>query len=414
MRNIWLIARREYIEKVWTKSFILSTLGLPALIAIAVLLPNKLGKMKTMGTRHVVVAASEAPLAESVKRYLLADPDKTGVKYDVETVANTSDDERKALTQRVNDGTLDGYVWLPDQAMAARKVTYSGREVSDFMDVNAVETAVTNARMEQQLAAHGLGAEVTENLLRKVTVDTVRINKGKESKTSTMEGLASSFGLVMLLYVVLLLYGIMVMRSVLEEKTSRIVEVLLSSVRAHELMAGKIVGVGAVGLTQVIVWMLMAGGLTLPAVAAAAQHIEISPASIAAFAIFFLLGFLLYSAIYASIGAMVNSEQEAQQLQILGFSPLIVAVSMMMLVVRQPNSTVAIWASMVPFLAPILMYLRISVQPPPLWQIGLCIALLVVTIWGVMVLAGRIYRVGILMYGKRPTLPELMKWLKYA
>jgi ABC-2 type transport system permease protein len=414
MRNIWLIARREYIEKVWTKSFILSTLGLPALIAIAVLLPNKLGKMKTMGTRHVVVAASEAPLAESVKRYLLADPDKTGVKYDVETVANTSDDERKALTQRVNDGTLDGYVWLPDQAMAARKVTYSGREVSDFMDVNAVETAVTDARMEQQLAAHGLGAEVTENLLRKVTVDTVRINKGKESKTSTMEGLASSFGLVMLLYVVLLLYGIMVMRSVLEEKTSRIVEVLLSSVRAHELMAGKIVGVGAVGLTQVIVWMLMAGGLTLPAVAAAAQHIEISPASIAAFAIFFLLGFLLYSAIYASIGAMVNSEQEAQQLQILGFSPLIVAVSMMMLVVRQPNSTVAIWASMVPFLAPILMYLRISVQPPPLWQIGLCIALLVVTIWGVMVLAGRIYRVGILMYGKRPTLPELMKWLKYA
>jgi ABC-2 type transport system permease protein len=414
MHNIWLIARREYLEKVLTKSFILMTLGLPALIAVAVLLPNKLGNMKTMSTRRVVVAASQAPLAESVKRFLLADPDKTGVKYSVEVVTDTRDDERKHLSKEVSDGNLDGYIWLPDQAMAARKVTYSGREVSDFMDVNAVETAVTDARMEQQLASHGFGSDASEDLLRKVTVDTIRINKGKESKTSTMEGLATSFGLVMLLYVVLLLYGIMVMRSVLEEKTTRIVEVLLSSVRARELMAGKILGVGAVGLTQVCVWMLMAAALMLPAAAVAVQHIEISPMSIAAFAVFFLLGFLLYSAIYAAIGAMVNSEQEAQQLQILGFSPLIVAISMMMLVVRQPNSTIAIWASMIPFLSPILMYLRISVQPPPLWQIALCIALLVATIWGVMVLAGRIYRVGILMYGKRPTLPELIKWMKYA
>ena len=133
-----------------------------------------------------------------------------------------------------------------------------------------------------------------------------------------------------------------------------------------------------------------------------------------AFAIFFLLGYLLYSSMYAAIGSMVNTDQEAQQMQWPAMIPLILAVFLMNAVSQHPNSPLSFWLSMVPFFAPILMLVRVLIEPPPLWQIGLCIALMVATIYGLLSLASRIYRVGILMYGKRPTLPELRRWLRYA
>jgi ABC-2 type transport system permease protein len=136
--------------------------------------------------------------------------------------------------------------------------------------------------------------------------------------------------------------------------------------------------------------------------------------SMLAFAIFFLLGYLLYSSMYAAIGSMVNTEQEAQQMQWPAMFPIILAVFLMNAVIQHPNSPLSFWLSMVPFFAPILMLVRILIETPPLWQIGLCIALMVVTIFALVNIASRIYRVGILMYGKRPTLPELRRWLKYA
>ena len=207
------------------------------------------------------------------------------------------------------------------------------------------------------------------------------------------------------------------MRSVLEEKTSRVMEVVLSSATAGELMAGKILGVGAVGLTQIAVWVLIGLGATTPGLLAARNQlsdINLSPAALPAFAVFFVLGFLLYSALYAALGAMVNSEQEAQQWQFVVVMPIIIPVMLMTYVIRQPNAPLSVWMSLVPFFAPILMYVRVVVQPPPLWQIGVCIALMVLTVWGAVALCSRIYRVGILMYGKRPTLPEIVKWVRYA
>jgi ABC-2 type transport system permease protein len=174
--------------------------------------------------------------------------------------------------------------------------------------------------------------------------------------------------------------------------------------------------VAAVGLTQVGLWGVMATVFAAPgAMAADLFHkARISPVALVSFAVFFLLGYLLYATMYAALGAIVNTEQEGQQMQIIIMMPLILAVSLIMLVIRDPNGTVATWTSMIPFVAPVLMYLRIVVQTPPLWQIGLCIVLLAGTIYGLLALCSRIYRVGILMYGKRPTLPEIVKWIKYA
>jgi ABC-2 type transport system permease protein len=193
-------------------------------------------------------------------------------------------------------------------------------------------------------------------------------------------------------------------------------EVLLSSASSTELMAGKLLGVGAVGLTQILVWAIMAGTVALPALAAQPNFsdLQISPGVIVAFAVYFLLGYLLYSTMYAAIGAITTTEQEGQQIQFIVIIPLVMSVFMLMPAIRTPDSPVVFWMSLIPFFSPIVMYARIVVQTPPLWQIALSLLLLVGTIWGLVVLCARIYRIGVLIYGKRATIPEILKWLKYA
>jgi ABC-2 type transport system permease protein len=228
----------------------------------------------------------------------------------------------------------------------------------------------------------------------------------------------------MLLYMVMLLYAVAGMRATLEEKTSRVVEILISSVRPSELMLGKILGVGSVGLTQLAVWVLfgvLALTLGLPAVLASRpdfadpETIAQALPSLGLSALFvglFLGGYFLYSAIYAAVGAMCSTEEEAQQAQFPVIFLLVVPIMFLMPVIENPNSAMAVGASLVPFFSPILMYARAATGAVPLWQILTALALLLAGVLAVAWLAGRIYRVGILMQGKRPTLPELWRWVR--
>ena len=433
MRNTWLIVRREYLERVRTRSFIVLTLLLPAIVGGAFILPMKIATMKS-GTRapHLVVVTSSAQLGQLVRAQLLAkdqgdgDEEDTADKsnsatgnekngYVVDVDAHVNDTERTNLRARISSGEIDGYIWLSDDTIAQRKVTYSGHNATDIFDKAGVSQALTRALAAYQLSARGVSSAQTTELFKPVKLELVRMENGLESKS----GGGMFFlilGMVMLLYMAVIFYGVSVMRSVLEEKNSRILEVLLSSSTAGELMAGKLVGVGAVGLTQMVIWIVMAGTLALPSLAMypSLSEIHISAFALAAFVIFFLLGYLLYSTIYAGIGAIVTTEQEGQQLQIIIVLPLVIGVFVMGPILRAPDSPVAVWTSMVPFLSPLLMFARIAVQTPPWWQIALSLAILVSTIAGILWLCARIYRVGVLMYGKRPTLPEIVKWLKYA
>jgi ABC-2 type transport system permease protein len=316
----------------------------------------------------------------------------------------------------VTSGDIDGYLWLSDDAVAARKVTYYGRETGGFIEKSWLRGQLDRAILLEELAQRGVGGAQADELLKPVKLETMRLEAGRETKANERGTFFAILIMVMLLYMAVIFYGVSVMRAVLEEKNSRVMEVMLSSATSTELMAGKLIGVGAVGLTQIGIWIVMAGVYALPALAASAStgEIRIAPLTLAAFALFFLFGYFLYSSIYAAVGAIITSEQEGQQLQFIILLPLIVAVFMMGPVMRAPDSPVAVWTSMVPFFSPVLMYVRIAVQPPPVWQIALSLLLLVVTIAGILILCARIYRIGILMYGKRPTLPEIVKWLKYA
>jgi ABC-2 type transport system permease protein len=435
LSNVWLIIKREYLERVRQRSFIVLTVLLPAIVGGAFFIPAKLSSMKSSKTQHLVVVTSDLKFGEIVRQQLLPsakaddekasadkddkdvdDDDKSSNNYTIDVDSTPSEAERMALQNRVSSGDIDGYLWLSDDAVTARKVVYEGRESSGFLEKSWLSGQLDRAILLRELAQRGVSGDQADVLLKPVKLEMVRLKGGHETRANDKGMFFAILIMVMLLYMAVIFYGVSVMRAVLEEKNSRVMEVLLSSATSTELMAGKLVGVGAVGLTQIGIWITMAAVYALPALAASASagEIHIAPLTLVAFALFFLRGYLLYSSVYAAVGAVITSEQEGQQLQFIILLPLILAVFMMGPVMRAPDSPVAMWTSMVPFFSPILMYVRIAIQPPPAWQIALSLLLLVATIAGILVLCARIYRIGILMYGKRPTLPEIMKWLKYA
>src|SRR6516165_3158956 len=427
MHSAWLVIQREYLERIRSKAFIIMTLLMPVFLASTILIPALLSNMKSGVTRRIVLVASNPEIADGIKQQLTAPPVADASRsplekkseaphFAVEITTDTSDGERDKLRRDVSDGTIDGFLWLSDSDLTNRKVVYSAKDVTDFGESIELRNAVQSAVVKRQLGQKGMSEIEVDSVLKPIDLDSIRIEKGKEGASGIAVFLVS-FTMVMLLYVNVLVYGFAVMRSVIEEKSSRILEVLLSSVTAKQLLAGKIIGVGAVGLTQALIWLAIAGALSIPRIGAAhsmLSNVRIPTVGIIAFAVFFLLGYFLYSTMYAALGAMVNSDQEAQQVQWPAMLPIIFSIVLATPVLQHPNSQLAFWTSMVPFFAPILMFVRIMAETPPLWQIALCIVLMLVTTWGLLGLSSRIYRVGILMYGKRPTLPELRRWLRYS
>jgi ABC-2 type transport system permease protein len=268
--------------------------------------------------------------------------------------------------------------------------------------------------MRERLTHNGMGVSDVDSLMQPVTVDTTQAGKHAD----TVSSFVAIYVLFLLMYMVILLYGMNVARSIIEEKTSRVFEVLLATIRPEEMMAGKVIGVGSVGLTQVAVWLFTAAVLTSASIMGALGggriHVALSAMQIIFFVVYFLLGYLLYSSIAAALGAMVNSEQELQQLNMFLVMPLAGCMFALAPVITNPSGLVARIISLIPFCAPLIMYLRISLATPPAWEIALSIALMIATIYAVLWVASRIYRVGILMYGKKPNLPEIMRWLKYS
>ncbi len=434
---MWLVVKREYLERVRKKSFLIMTVIVPVLMAAAIWVPFKFASKGSLEQRVIMIAAPTQAFADSVSHQLLEtlgrdnedpfseDTDRRNPKldndeisrYTIETRTDLSDASKDDLRNQVNTGGLSGFLWIDPPSLKDHKVKYYSKESTNFSEQISLQSALRQALTRQELAAHGLNEQDIESILTPVSVKPARVQKGTETGSSGLGLYLAAIMMVTLLYVTVFVYGIAVMRSVIEEKSSRIMEVMLSCVTPRDLMGGKIIGVGGVGLTQIAIWILISIAFSSPAAMALKSisggiHIPIS--TIAYFAIFFLLGYLLYSSVYAAIGAMVNSEQEAQQIQFVVLMPLIFAMVIAQTVIQHPSSELAISLSMIPFFAPMLMFVRIIIETPPWWQIAICIALMVLTIYAILLLCARIYRVGILMYGKRPTLPELLKWLKYA
>src|ERR1051325_5901542 len=432
MHNTFLIARREYLERVRTRSFVIMTFLIPALMLGTTVLPTMLMQRGTQETKHMVVVAADRDTAEMIRRRIEHEQDQPNKQEDqlsnkrglppthftVEVSTNATPAEREALTQKVNQKQLDGFLWATPEAIAARKLDFVTRDTSSFIENGVLGQTVSDALRRHALKSKGLNEDDIEAALKPVDVETVSPLGKNAPNPQTM--FIATLSIVMVMYVTVLLYGVAVMRSILEEKTSRIMEVMLSTASSREMMAGKILGVGAVGLTQVGIWAAAAGAYASYAVVVSGMlknvKAAMNPTLLIYFVVFFLLGYVLYSTLCAAVGSMVNSEQEAQQMQFLVMMPMILAIIFITNIFTHPNSSIAVFGSLFPFTAPLVMFSRIAMQggDTPAWQIGLSIALMLATIYGMIWLCGRIYRVGILMYGKKPTLPEIMKWVKYA
>lgn len=430
MHKLFLIIRREYLVRVRTKAFLMFTVLTPLLLGSALVLPTKL-MMNSSGTKQIIIVAADAELANAVKSELaashVAEEDEGSGKrsrrqaarpeFDVSVETKPTEALRQQLTAQIRDGNLDGFAWIEADADTTRKGTYYSRHASDFIESSLVSRALRIALSQRQLAKHGFSAAEAKSLLSPVDLDTVHIDKQGANKSNGMGAFFLPFLLLLSIYMTVLIYGVYVMRSVIEEKSSRVIEVLLGSVTPMQLMAGKIIGVGAVGLTQIGVWIVGGTILGNGAFAMAGDFMKdahVSTATLILLPVFFILGYATYSCVYAAIGAMVNSDEEAQQLQFPITMPLAFCMIIAMSIIQNPSTPIAFWLSMFPLTAPIIMFVRVSVSDPPVWQVALSISLSLASLYGMVWLTSRIYRVGILMYGKRPTLPEILKWIRYA
>jgi ABC-2 type transport system permease protein len=414
--KLWVVVRREYLERVRTKGFVIATVLGPVLMAALMVVPLLVARSSGK-LLQVAVLDETGTLGPRVEEALGSARFGDKLRFDVRPGGAEAFEARQAeLKKAVLDGRLDGYLHLPKDVLTSGVASYYGRNVSNRMDLGLLERSAGELLVGIRLSSAGLDPARVKDLTRPLDMRTIRLSAAGERED---RGAAFIFSIIlmMILYTSILMWGQLVMTSVIEEKTSRVIEVMASGLPASQLLWGKLLGVGAAGLTQFLVWAL---SLFVMSVFAAGQATtdfklpEITPLMLVSFVLFFLLGFFFYAALYASIGAAVNTVQEAQNFVFPIVLPLVIGMVCFPAVIESPDGGLAITLSMVPFLSPLMMFLRIVVLTPPWWQIGLSFALLALAIVGAVWMAARIYRVGILMYGKKPTFPELVKWVKHA
>ena len=437
MDKLKAIIRREYLERVRTKWFIIATLLGPLMFLALTVLPILFvsrTKPSAESTNITIIDATGVALGQRVVTEM-KNSGSVGPSISIVPQGDVAAAESLA-TAAILSSQRQGYLVLDSATLSGASARYTGRNSSTVPDMRRIGDAVDAAVLGLRLEKEGISAARIASLTK---VD-IRLEKTQlSSKGRERSGAATSIvGLMMsfLLYVVLLLYGQTVLRSVIEEKATRVAEVVISSVRPEILLAGKIIGIGAVALTQLVVWIGSSAWIATTIVpmlvkrnaavsgagdGGAARSTELlaglpsfGPGFVLAIVLFFVTGYVFYSCLYAAVGSTVNSESEAQQAATPVAMLLVVSAIFIQPVALAPQSTLSVVMSMLPFSAPIMMPMRMSIVSVPPWQVAVSLIGMVLACLGAIWISARIYRVGLLMYGKRPTIRELFKWLKYA
>lgn len=437
MTKFLAIIKREYIQRVRAKMFIASTILLPLVMSLFAVVPalvlsidagdpmriavvDQTGKMYT---RLEEALAGEEPRTENDQVEQIRSgpqvPDRAFVLEQVASVGPDASAQRAQLDARLRNKEIDGYLILPPDFLEHFKAEFLNNNPSDVLSTRGLQRVLSRAVREQRLIDAKVDAQTRRNLFQPVGV------QSRKSDDARREGNANgSFVLVFavgfIMYIAILMYGQIIMGAVIEEKETRIAEILFSSVKPFTLMMGKLVGVSLVAVTQLAIWGLAFGAFAFYGVnVLASRGMKIGLPAIPFshyiyFALFFLLGYFIYSTIYALVGSMVTTQQEGGQLAIPIILILVVSFYLFLPVSRSPDSSFSFWVSIIPFSAPIAMLVRIVTQTPPFWQIALSLVIGFGTVIAIMWMASRIYRVGMLMYGKRASIPEALRWARQA
>ena len=418
MRKVWAVVRREFVERVRRKAFWIMALLGPAFFAAVFLMPVLMSSGG--GIKRVVVVDRTTTMFGAV---VAARLDSTQRFFVVGRVPGRSGVE-DSLAREVGLKHIDGFLILSDSVTDTGTAEYRASNVSSLDDVGLLRETLGRLAERARLERAGVDPATVAKAQIRVSLVTKKITRGRTTEESAGQSFSLAYFMMLLLYISLLLYGVQVMGSVIEEKTSRIVEVLVSSLRPFQLLLGKVLGVGAVSIFQFLIWgvagrLLLARGPTLAAgdVGGADELFQMPHVTGATFAVFmayFLGGFFLYSAMFAAVGAMSSTEQEARQAQQPVAWMLVLSFISMFAMLNDPGSTLAVTLSLIPFSSPVAMPVRWAAGNLPASELALSLAILVAAIGGVTWVAARIYRVGILMTGKRPNLKELVRWVRTA
>jgi ABC-2 type transport system permease protein len=436
MGKTLILIQREYLQRAHTRWFLLSTIGTPLMLLALSYLPFLAGGAGSGARRVTVLDQSGDPaLFEVVQRRLAAGAPSSGddmgdvdpalasilsTPFELTRVAvapgEDIDQFRRGYNAEVEKDATRAYVVLRPGVLDGAQPEFYASNVSD-LSVRQLGLGIGAAIAERRLVARaGFDSAEADRYLKNVSMKIVKLDSKGETRgggQALVVALVMFFSMFMTIY----LYGQAVMHGVIEEKQSRIVEVMLSSVSPFQIMISKIVGIGLVGLTQFVIWVVSFTALTTFGLAMSgksASRLQGLPAPVlVCFVLYFVLGYFLFATLYAMVGAIVSRPGDAQQLQYPVSILLAVPATMFWMIMRDPNSTRTTVLSMVPFFAPTMMMQRMAVVEPPLWQIVLSMLLMCLTIFAGMWVAAKIHRVTILMSGKRPSLTEVGRWLRY-
>lgn len=425
-----VVFKREYLERVRSKWFIIATVLGPVFLGLITILPIVLSSKTKSSERLsdiVLIDATGTGLGARVAKTLASFTPKAPAPRLVTVTADKVPAEEARATQEVIDREVVGYMVLDSSTTAGNSLRYAGRNATSLIDVQILERTVQQAVLARRLEAEGIdGARVSMLTNIKIDAKTQKITDRGKEKASGIASFFFAYTIALVLYMMIAIYGQNIMRGVLEEKTNRVAEVVVSSVKPDSLLAGKVLGSALVALTQVVAWMAMtflmyqvrapimerfgvssmvAGSIKIPSVPLVVGI---------ALLLFFLLGFLLYASLFGAVGAMVSNQEDVQQAATPVMMLLIASIIFMQPVLLNPSSTLSRVVSWIPFTAPILMPLRMTLIAIPWYEIAASLlsvaAGCLVAIW----LSARIYRVGLLMYGKKPDMRELARWIRMA
>lgn len=434
MKKMFAVFKREYLQAVRKKSFIILTVLMPVLFAGLIMVPaliiGKTLEKKTVmvvdgtGRLEAAILGTDEP---DVPEELEAQAGPIESRYvDASRAADLkafADDYIKLIRAKdvPESEKIDAVLIVPQGAFESSEepMVYYSRAKTDLIAREGLGRSINREIQRARLIDRGVASEEIDSILDRLDVNSVQVTKGGEEKEGGELDFMIAFVFAGLLLMPTLIYGVEVMRGVIQEKTDRVVEILISSMKPIHLLSGKIMGLAAVGMTQLAVWLTIAG---LAAVYSGGMMVNsdfnilqfLRPEVFVYFFVFFVLGYTMYVCVYAVAGAVCNNEKEAQQFVTPVMLLFLIPWFIMMAIILNPDSVLSVVLSIFPLFAPITMFVRILVSEPPFWQILLSILLCLGTIWGMFWLTAKIFRVGILSYGKRPTIPELMRWVKVA
>ncbi|MBC7384366.1 MAG: ABC transporter permease [Bacteroidia bacterium] len=432
MHKIWLISKREYLTRVRKKSFIIMTFLSPVLIALfyGIIIYFSINKEIADDNKHIVVSDESGVFLNNLKS-------NKSITF---SYRNVTESEIKNI---LKNGSVYGVLMVPDSlSKESSKIRLLVNEQPSLNTITNIENQLEILLKNKKLSENGIDKKILHEINQtSVEINTVKLtDNGSENGNSGVTTLIGFAGAI-LIYFFIFLYGVQVMKGVIEEKTNRIVEVIISSVKPFQLMMGKIIGIAFVGLTQFILWIVLVALLSIPVSALVMNFMDVGTEAltkgndtlnqaknagvenflsdlgnfnfgllIGMFIFYFISGYLFYGALFAAVGSAVDNETDTQQFMMPITMPLIFSIALAQsVVVNSPNGSLSVWLSMIPFSSPVVMMVRLPFGIPT-WQIiasMICMALgFIFTVW----LAGRIYRIGILTYGKKPTYKEIWKW----